>query len=184
MSEQRGVFKNWTLLLAIFAFSLSLLGTFLVRSGVLTSVHAFASDPARGIFILIFLAVVVGGSLTLFAFRKQIIARAKGIGVRLLSMSGLTSAFGNNLDTVNSDMKKRNKASKGKRGIFGLGLRGIGSRFGKLFLRLGAFGALIGGASLLMSGELKLGEKVGGVFEKVKTGFNSLFSVVGDNSRL
>lgn len=68
-SEKRGVFKTWTVLLAIFAFSLSLLGTFLVRSGVLTSVHAFASDPARGVFILIFLAVVVGGSLLLYAIR-------------------------------------------------------------------------------------------------------------------
>jgi cytochrome c-type biogenesis protein CcmF len=68
-SEKRGVFKTWTVLLAIFAFSLSLLGTFLVRSGVLTSVHAFASDPARGLFILIFLAIVVGGSLLLYAIR-------------------------------------------------------------------------------------------------------------------
>ena len=68
-SEKRGVFRSWTLLLAIFTFSLSLLGTFLVRSGVLTSVHAFASDPERGIFILAFLFVVVGGSLLLFALR-------------------------------------------------------------------------------------------------------------------
>jgi len=68
-TEKRGVFKTWTVLLAIFAFSLSLLGTFLVRSGVLTSVHAFASDPTRGVFILIFLAVVVGGSLLLYAIR-------------------------------------------------------------------------------------------------------------------
>ncbi len=69
VTEKRGVFKSWTLLLAIFAFSLSLLGTFLVRSGVLTSVHAFAADPERGVFILGFLALVVGGSLTLYAFR-------------------------------------------------------------------------------------------------------------------
>ncbi len=68
-SEKRGAFKTWTVLLAIFAFSLSLLGTFLVRSGVLTSVHAFATDPARGLFILIFLALVVGGSLLLYAIR-------------------------------------------------------------------------------------------------------------------
>ena len=60
VSEKRGSFKNWTVLLAIAAFSLSLLGTFLVRSGVLTSVHAFAADPRRGVFILVFLAVVVG----------------------------------------------------------------------------------------------------------------------------
>ena len=68
-TEKRGVFKSWTLLLAIFAFSLSLLGTFLVRSGVLTSVHAFASDPERGLFILILLAITIGGSLTLFAIK-------------------------------------------------------------------------------------------------------------------
>ncbi len=69
VTEKRGSFKNWTVLLAITAFSLSLLGTFLVRSGVLTSVHAFATDPKRGIFILVFLAIVVGASLTLFAWR-------------------------------------------------------------------------------------------------------------------
>jgi len=67
--EKRDALKSWTILLAILAFSLSLLGTFLVRSGVLTSVHAFATDPARGAFILAFLAVVVGGSLTLYAAR-------------------------------------------------------------------------------------------------------------------
>ncbi|MDH3639500.1 MAG: heme lyase CcmF/NrfE family subunit, partial [Gammaproteobacteria bacterium] len=68
-TEKRGVFKAWTVLLAVFAFSLSLLGTFLVRSGVLTSVHAFATDPARGVFILAFLCVVIGGSLALYAWR-------------------------------------------------------------------------------------------------------------------
>jgi cytochrome c-type biogenesis protein CcmF len=69
VTEKRGLFRSWTMILAITAFSLSLLGTFLVRSGVLTSVHAFASDPKRGIFILLFLAAVVGSSLTLFAAR-------------------------------------------------------------------------------------------------------------------
>ena len=78
MSEKRGVFNNWTLLLAISAFSLSLLGTFLVRSGVLTSVHAFATDPARGLFILAFLGVVVGGSLTLYAFRAPTLKSTTG----------------------------------------------------------------------------------------------------------
>ena len=68
VTEKRGTAKNWTLLLAIFAFSLSLLGTFLVRSGVITSVHAFATDPARGVFILIFLGLVVGSSLSLYAW--------------------------------------------------------------------------------------------------------------------
>jgi cytochrome c-type biogenesis protein CcmF len=71
VTEKRGLFRNWTIVLAITAFSLSLLGTFLVRSGVLTSVHAFAADPRRGVFILIFLCVVVGGSLTLFALRAS-----------------------------------------------------------------------------------------------------------------
>ena len=68
-TEKRGVFIGWTLLLAITAFALSLLGTFLVRSGVLTSVHSFAADPSRGLFILVFLALVVGGSLLLYALR-------------------------------------------------------------------------------------------------------------------
>lgn len=69
VTDKRSSFKSWTVLLAIFTFSLSLLGTFLVRSGILVSVHAFATDPARGLYILIFLAVVVGGSLLLYAIR-------------------------------------------------------------------------------------------------------------------
>ncbi|HET7158509.1 MAG TPA: cytochrome c-type biogenesis CcmF C-terminal domain-containing protein, partial [Burkholderiales bacterium] len=69
VTEKRGSFRSWTVLLAIVAFALSLLGTFLVRSGVLTSVHAFAVDPKRGVFILAFLAIVVGGSLVLYAWR-------------------------------------------------------------------------------------------------------------------
>ncbi|HAD09849.1 MAG TPA: heme lyase NrfEFG subunit NrfE [Porticoccaceae bacterium] len=76
VAEKRGLFRSWTLLLAILSFSLSLLGTFLVRSGVLTSVHAFASDPERGVFILIFLALVIGGSLLLFALRGSVVARS------------------------------------------------------------------------------------------------------------
>jgi len=87
-SEKRGVFKAWTVLLAVLAFSLSLLGTFLVRSGVLTSVHSFSNDPARGLFILMFLVVVVGGSLALYALRAhrlkstagfELISRESGI---------------------------------------------------------------------------------------------------------
>jgi cytochrome c-type biogenesis protein CcmF len=74
VTEKRGSFRAWTLLLAIFAFSLSLLGTFLVRSGVLTSVHAFASDPKRGLFILSFLAIVIGGSLLIYALRAPKVA--------------------------------------------------------------------------------------------------------------
>jgi len=71
VTERRGIFKSWTLLLAIAAFSLSLLGTFLVRSGILVSVHAFASDPARGLFILLLLSVITGGSLILYAVRAR-----------------------------------------------------------------------------------------------------------------
>ena len=67
--EKRDTLKSWTILLAIITFSLSLVGTFLVRSGVLTSVHAFAADPARGMFILLLLLVAIGGSLTLYAIR-------------------------------------------------------------------------------------------------------------------
>jgi cytochrome c-type biogenesis protein CcmF len=69
VTEKRGIFKSWTLLLAIFAFSLSLVGTFLVRSGVLVSVHSFATDPTRGLYILGFLVFTIGGSLTLYAYR-------------------------------------------------------------------------------------------------------------------
>ncbi len=83
VTEKRGTFRVWTVLLAITAFALSLLGTFLVRSGVLTSVHAFATDPKRGIFILGFLVVVVGASLTLFAWRAPKI----GIGGRFALVS-------------------------------------------------------------------------------------------------
>nr|WP_315488340.1 heme lyase CcmF/NrfE family subunit [uncultured Rhodoferax sp.] len=74
VTEKRGSFKSWTVLLAISAFSLSLLGTFLVRSGVLTSVHAFATDPRRGVFILVLLVLVVGSSLALFAWRAPKVA--------------------------------------------------------------------------------------------------------------
>ncbi|MCE2988584.1 MAG: heme lyase CcmF/NrfE family subunit [Burkholderiales bacterium] len=77
VTEKRGIFKSWTVLLAIMAFSLSLLGTFLVRSGVLTSVHAFATDPARGAFILGFLVVVIGVSLALYAWRAPELGLAK-----------------------------------------------------------------------------------------------------------
>jgi len=80
VTEKRGVFKSWTVLLAIAAFSLSLLGAFIVRSGVLTSVHAFAVDPTRGLFILGFLVVVIGGSLLLYAMRVPVIRSRTGFG--------------------------------------------------------------------------------------------------------
>lgn len=81
VTEKRGVFKSWTVLLAIAAFSLSLLGTFLVRSGVLTSVHAFATDPERGVFILGFLLLVVGGSLLLYALRAPVVKSQIGFAL-------------------------------------------------------------------------------------------------------
>ncbi|MEQ1835511.1 MAG: heme lyase CcmF/NrfE family subunit [Candidatus Nitrotoga sp.] len=87
VTEKRGAFKNWTVLLAIIAFSLSLLGTFLVRSGVLTSVHSFASDPARGLFILAFLSIVVGSSLVLFAWRAPKVGL--GSGFELISRESM-----------------------------------------------------------------------------------------------
>ena len=93
VTEKRGSFKNWTVLLAISAFSLSLLGTFLVRSGVLTSVHAFATDPKRGIFILAFLVVVIGSSLALFAWR----APKVGLGGRFALLSRESLLLTNNV---------------------------------------------------------------------------------------
>ncbi len=93
VTEKRGSFASWTLLLAIATFSLSLLGTFLVRSGVLTSVHAFAADPSRGLFILIFLGIVIGGSLLLYALRSP----AKDEGKPFAAASRETLLLANNL---------------------------------------------------------------------------------------
>jgi cytochrome c-type biogenesis protein CcmF len=93
VTEKRGGFRVWTVLLAIIAFSLSLLGTFLVRSGVLTSVHAFATDPRRGIFILGFLILVIGGSLALFAWR----APRVGLGGRFELVSRESALLANNV---------------------------------------------------------------------------------------
>jgi cytochrome c-type biogenesis protein CcmF len=93
VTEKRGSFKNWTVLMAIMAFSLSLLGTFLVRSGVLSSVHAFATDPRRGLFILAFLVIVIGSSLTLYAWR----AGKVGLGARFALISRETALLSNNV---------------------------------------------------------------------------------------
>jgi cytochrome c-type biogenesis protein CcmF len=93
VTEKRGAFKSWTVLLAILAFSLSLLGTFLVRSGVLSSVHAFATDPRRGLFILAFLTVVIGASLALYAWR----APKVGLGARFALVSRETLLLANNV---------------------------------------------------------------------------------------
>jgi cytochrome c-type biogenesis protein CcmF len=96
VTEKRGSFKNWTVLMAILAFSLSLVGTFLVRSGVLSSVHAFATDPSRGLFILAFLVVVIGASLTLYAWR----APSVGLGARFALVSRESMLLGNNVMLV------------------------------------------------------------------------------------
>ena len=93
VTEKRGGFKSWTVLLAIAAFSLSLLGTFLVRSGVLTSVHAFATDPKRGVFILAFLVFVIGGSLLLYAWR----AKQVGLGGKFDLVSRESLLLSNNV---------------------------------------------------------------------------------------
>ena len=93
VTEKRGSFKSWTVLLAIMAYSLSLLGTFLVRSGVITSVHSFASDPTRGLFILVMLAITVGAALALFAWR----APKVGLGARFSMMSRETMLLANNV---------------------------------------------------------------------------------------
>ena len=93
VTEKRGSFKSWTVLLAILAFSFSLLGTFLVRSGVLSSVHAFATDPRRGLFILIFLSVVVGTSFALYAWRAPTV----GLGARFALISKETTLLANNV---------------------------------------------------------------------------------------
>jgi cytochrome c-type biogenesis protein CcmF len=93
VTEKRGAFKAWTVLLALAAFALSLLGAFLVRSGVLSSVHAFATDPQRGMFLLAFMLVVVGGSLALYAWR----APTMGLGARFGTVSRETFLLGNNV---------------------------------------------------------------------------------------
>ena len=124
VTEKRGAFKAWTVLLAIFAFSLSLLGTFLVRSGILTSVHAFASDPERGVFILAFLVVIVGSSLLLYAMRAnsiksnvrfQLVSRETGLLMNnvILLVSCLTILLGT-LYPLLSDALELGKVSVGR----------------------------------------------------------------------
>ena len=97
VTEKRGAFRGWTLLLAIAAFSLSLLGTFLVRSGVITSVHAFAADPTRGVFILIFLGLVIGSSLLLYALRAPQLADGEAEKSYFAASSRETLLLANNL---------------------------------------------------------------------------------------
>lgn len=93
VTEKRNSFKSWTVLLAILAFSFSLLGTFLVRSGVLSSVHAFATDPRRGLFILVLLTIVIGVSFALYAWRAPTV----GLGARFALLSKETSLLANNV---------------------------------------------------------------------------------------
>ncbi|GAC1695961.1 MAG: heme lyase CcmF/NrfE family subunit [Steroidobacteraceae bacterium] len=113
VTEKRGLFKSWTLLLAILAFSLSMLGTFLVRSGVLVSVHSFAADPARGIFILAFLVIMIGGALALYAWRAPLLKSAAGfdLGAResfllfnnVLLITAATTVFAGTMAPLISD---------------------------------------------------------------------------------
>ena len=113
VTDKRGLFKSWTLLLSILAFSLSLLGTFLVRSGVLVSVHSFAADPTKGIFILTFLCVMIGGALTLYAWRAPLLKSQAGfnLGAResfllfnnILLVIAATTVLGGTLAPLISD---------------------------------------------------------------------------------
>jgi cytochrome c-type biogenesis protein CcmF len=123
VTDKRGLFKSWTLLLAILAFSLSMLGTFLVRSGVLVSVHSFAADPARGIFILAFLVLMIGGALSLYAWRAPLLKSTAGFefGAResfllfnnLLLVIAAATVFAGTLAPLISDALKLGTLSVG-----------------------------------------------------------------------
>ena len=123
VTDKRGLFKSWTLLLAILAFSLSLLGTFIVRSGVLVSVHSFAADPARGIFILAFLVIIIGGALTLYAWRAPLLKSTAGfeLGSResfllfnnILLVIALAIVFGGTIAPLIADALKMATLSVG-----------------------------------------------------------------------
>ena len=123
VTDKRGLFKSWTLLLAILAFSLSMLGTFLVRSGVLVSVHSFAADPARGIFILAFLVLMIGGALSLYAWRAPLLKSTAGfeLGAResfllfnnVLLVTAAGTVFAGTLAPLVSDALKLGTLSVG-----------------------------------------------------------------------
>jgi cytochrome c-type biogenesis protein CcmF len=123
VTDKRGLFKSWTLLLAILAFSLSMLGTFLVRSGVLVSVHSFAADPSRGIFILAFLIVLIGGALGLYAWRAPLLKSTAGfeLGSResfllfnnVLLITAAATVFAGTLAPLISDALKLGTVSVG-----------------------------------------------------------------------
>ena len=124
VTDKRGLFKSWTLLLAILAFSLSLLGTFLVRSGVLVSVHSFAADPRRGIFILAFLIIMIGGALVLYAWRAPKLRSTAGfeLGAResfllfnnILLVIAAATVFGGTMAPLISDSLGLGALSVGK----------------------------------------------------------------------
>jgi cytochrome c-type biogenesis protein CcmF len=124
VTDKRGLFKSWTLLLAIAAFTLSLLGTFLVRSGVLVSVHSFAADPERGIFILSFLALIIGGALALYAWRSPGMASKAGFEFlsresfllfnNILLVVACAVVLGGTLAPLVADMLKLGELSVGK----------------------------------------------------------------------
>ncbi len=123
VTDKRGLFKSWTLLLAILAFSMSMLGTFLVRSGVLVSVHSFAADPSRGIFILAFLIVMIGGALSLYAWRAPLLQSTAGfeLGAResfllfnnVLLVIAAATVFAGTLAPLISDALKLGTVSVG-----------------------------------------------------------------------
>src|SRR6202140_5619434 len=123
VTDKRGLFKSWTLLLAILAFSMSMLGTFLVRSGVLVSVHSFAADPSRGIFILAFLIIMIGGALSLYAWRAPQLKSTAGfeLGSResfllfnnVLLVIAATTVFAGTLAPLISDALKLGTVSVG-----------------------------------------------------------------------
>ena len=134
VTEKRGTFRNWTVLLAICAFSLSLIGTFLVRSGVLTSVHAFATDPRRGVFILAFLVLVIGGSLVLYALR----APKVGVGARFDLVSREMALLANNVLLIAAagsvllghalpalPRRAQSRQALGRPAVFRLGVRAV-----------------------------------------------------------
>src|SRR5438045_7584875 len=123
VTDKRGLFKSWTLLLAILAFSMGLRGAFLVRSGVLVSVHSFAADPSRGIFILAFLIVMIGGALSLYAWRAPLLKSTAGfeLGAResfllfnnVLLVIAAATVFAGTLAPLISDALKLGTVSVG-----------------------------------------------------------------------
>ena len=123
VTDKRGLYKSWTLLLAIVGFSLSLVGTFLVRSGVLVSVHSFAADPSRGSFLLIYLAVVIAGALTLYAWRAPLLKSDAGFELtaresfllfnNILLMVALATVFGGTMAPLIADAMRQGMLSVG-----------------------------------------------------------------------